>query len=149
MVRYPQLRQLDNSCLYQVKYLWLLFGNFRTSLYLQPVLELSNKLGKTQVRETFYSPFSLSQIFQCPTQLPAYIAPQMQVSCIVSTFPNYLHVMKFLFFKFTYPIITYQEINSRLETRRRSVCLWVMHTFMLKCVLQYFYPFLFEIFWEF
>ena len=36
-------------------------------------------MGKTQVRKRFYIQFSISQIFQCPTQLPAPTAPELKV----------------------------------------------------------------------
>ena len=53
--------------------------NIITSLYIRTFLELLNKWGKNQVRKIFYSPFSLSQIFQLPTQLSASTAAELQV----------------------------------------------------------------------
>ena len=47
--------------------------------YISNFLELLNKWGKTQVRKRFNSPFSLSHIFQCPTQLTASTSPELQV----------------------------------------------------------------------
>ena len=84
---------------------------------------------------------------------PNYQHPHLQncrYVCIVSTFTKYLHLMNFHFsLKLTYPIILSWDINSGPETRQGSVCLWVLHTFMLKCVLQYSDTFLFETFWGF
>ena len=51
----------------------------RPSLYIQTVLELINKWGKPQFRKIFYSPFSLSQIFQRPAQLLVSTPPELQV----------------------------------------------------------------------
>ena len=62
-------------CLYQMKYLWLIFKTY----YIIPVypifFRIINKWGETKVRRRFYRPFSLSQIFQCSTQLPASTDP--------------------------------------------------------------------------
>ena len=48
-------------------------------MYIRTFLELLNKWGETQVRNRFYDPFSISQIFQFPNQLPASTAPEPQV----------------------------------------------------------------------
>ena len=114
-------------------------------------LELSNKWVKPQVRERCYSPFSISHIFQCPTQLPAFIAPELQVHFYFFYIPKVSTPYELSFLPLNLHIQSFHidKIKSRLETRWRSVCLWVLHTFMLKCVLQYFDNFLFETFWEF
>ena len=39
-------------------------------------------------------------------------------------------------------------IKKKQGEQNISLCLWFLHSFMLKCELQYFYPFLFLPFWK-
>ena len=66
-------------------------------------------------------------------------------SWTAGTFVLFLHyqsiyISRALLFslKLTSPIITSREIRSRPETRQRSACFGFLHTFALKCVIQYF-----------
>ena len=70
---------------------------FRPSMYIQTVLDLSNKLGKTKPERDFTARFHSVRSFSAQ---PNYQHPQIQKCryvCIVSTFPNYLHLMNFHF----------------------------------------------------
>ena len=97
IIRSPQLRQLYNYFLYQMKYPQLLLKNITPSLYLQPVLELSNKWGKPKSERDFTARSHSDRYFSAQ---PKYQHPQInkhRYVFIASTFPKYLHLMKFHF----------------------------------------------------
>ena len=100
--------------------------------------------GKNSSQRYILQPIFTQSYFSVPNPTIS-----IHISRTAGTFVLFLHPQSiynsrtFIFaLKFTYPIIKSWEIkNSIPETIRRSACFWVLHTFMLKCVLKYFETF--------
>ena len=75
-------------------------------------------MGGTQVRNKFYSPFSVSQIFQCPTQVPASIAPELQVRLYCFYIPKISTPHKLSFSPINKHIQSLYLDKSRVDQKR-------------------------------